>query len=269
MTAPSSTPAAFAELLARAVSEPGVISDAYRQFHHYSIGNQLLAWSQCLERGIPPGPMATFPRWKELGRHVRKGEKAITLCQPVTVRRRAQADDGSEDDDVFTRFVYRPHWFVLAQTDGAEIPSVPIASWDAGRALAALDVTEIPFDATDGNCLGYARERSIAINPVNPMPYKTRFHELAHVLLGHTAEGVQADGEITPRNLRECEAEAVALLCCAALDLPGVEQCRGYIQSWWGSGNPIPERSAQRVLKAADQILRAGRDAGAADGVAS
>ena len=64
MIAPSSNPAAFAELLTNAVSDPGVISDAYRQFHHYSIGNQLLAWAQCLERGIPPGPMATFPRWK-------------------------------------------------------------------------------------------------------------------------------------------------------------------------------------------------------------
>jgi hypothetical protein len=179
MIAPSSNPAAFADLLARAVSEPGVISDAYRQFHTYSIGNQLLAWSQCLERGIAPRPMATFPRWKELGRYVRKGEKAITLCQPVTVKRQTDAvdvDDASEPE-VFTRFVYRPHWFVLAQTDGAEIPPAPIPSWDAGRALAALDIAEIPFDAMDGNVLGFARGRSIAINPVNPMPHKTRFHE--------------------------------------------------------------------------------------------
>src|SRR5262245_53836738 len=42
------------------------------------------------------------------------------------------------------------------------------------------------------------------------------------------------------------------------LDLPGVEFSRGYIQNWWGTGNPIPERSAQRILKAADQILKAG-----------
>ncbi len=117
---------------------------------------------------------------------------------------------------------------------------------------------EVPFDATDGNVLGFARARSIAVSPINPMPHKTRFHELAHVLLGHTAEGEQADGELTPRSLRECEAEAVALLCGAALELPGVESCRGYIQSWWGSGHPIPERSAQRVLKVADQILKAG-----------
>ena len=93
------------------------------------------------------------------------------------------------------------------------------------------------------------------------MPHKTRFHELAHVLLGHTSEGVQADSEITPRNQRECEAESVALLCCAALDLPGVAECRGYVQHWWGQGNPIPERSAQRILKTADQILKAGTSA--------
>jgi hypothetical protein len=70
---------------------------------------------------------------------------------------------------------------------------------------------------------------------------------------------MQADEEITPRNLRECEAEAVSLVCCAALNLPGVEASRGYIQAWWGKGNPIPERSAQAILRVADQILRAGR----------
>ena len=90
------------------------------------------------------------------------------------------------------------------------------------------------------------------------MPHKTTFHELGHVLLGNTSESEQADSDITPRSLRESEAEAVALLCCAALGLSGVDFSRGYIQSWWGAGNQIPERSAQRVLKVADQILKAG-----------
>jgi hypothetical protein len=76
------------------------------------------------------------------------------------------------------------------------------------------------------------------------------------------------DDDRTPRNLRECEAEAVALLCCAALDLPGAEHCRGYIQAWWGAGNPIPERSARRVLKVADQILKAGAEKVAEVGIA-
>ena len=67
------THAAFAELLESAVSDPGILSAAYSAFHNYSIGNQLLAWSQCMERGIQPGPIATFSHWKEFGRHVRKG----------------------------------------------------------------------------------------------------------------------------------------------------------------------------------------------------
>ena len=260
---------------------------------------------QCQERGITPGPINTFPGWKSLGRWVRKGQKAITLCQPVTVRRRdtpepsdntradrsqatasgpsqtpasgapqipaSKADDGHQtatkspqdhNPEIITRFVYKPRWFVLAQTEGEPLPEPAIPSWDASRALSGLDVTEVPFDHVDGNCLGFARERSIAINPVNPMPHKTRFHELGHVLLGHTSEGQQADSETTPRSLRECEAETVALLCCAALDLPGVAECRGYIQSWWGQGHEIPERSAQRILKVADQILKAGTDQG-------
>jgi antirestriction protein ArdC len=249
---------AFADLLQQAVTEPGIISAAYRQFHTYSLGNQLLAWAQCIERGLTPGPIATFMGWKEKGRYVRKGERAITLCRPITVKRTTTTDDGSEEATAATWFVYKPYWFVLAQTDGTPLPEQPTPQWDKDRALAALDVAEAAFDATDGNVMGFARGRSIAISPLNPLAHKTRFHELAHVLLGHTSEGDQNDGELTPRSLRECEAEAVAMLCCAALDLPGVEFSRGYIQSWWGAGNPIPERSAQRILKAADQILKAG-----------
>jgi antirestriction protein ArdC len=252
--------ASFADLLTSAVTEPGIISAAYRQFHHYSLGNQLLALSQCIARGISPGPIATFPKWKELGRHVKRGERAIVLCMPITIKRTAETEP-LEDPAVFTRFVYKPHWFVLAQTEGEDLPPVAIPAWDRASALRALDVAEIPFDDPDGNVQGFARQRTIAISPVNPLPHKTTFHELAHVLLGHTSEGDQNDGEQTPRNLRECEAEAVALLCCAALDLPGVEYSRGYIQSWWGAGNPIPERSAHRILKVADQILKAGAPA--------
>lgn len=140
---------------------------------------------------------------------------------------------------------------------GADMPPLALPTWDAERALAALNVTEEPFDATNGDLRGYARGRMIAVSPINLMPHKTRFHELAHVLLGHTAEGYPLGDERTPPNLAECEAEAVAMLCCAALDLPGVELAGRYIQHWWGPGK-IPKRSAQRILEAVDQILKAG-----------
>lgn len=80
------------------------------------------------------------------------------------------------------------------------------------------------------------------------------------MILGHTSEADFNDTERTPKNLREVEAEAVALLCCEALKLEGAEFCRGYIQEWLkgGSDSAIPEKSAQKILKAADQILKAG-----------
>src|SRR5439155_17554869 len=82
----------FSDLLARAVSEPGVVSRAYSAFHGYSIGNQLLALVQCAERGITPGPIATFIGWKDKGRHVRKGARAIVLCMPVTCKRKLDVE---------------------------------------------------------------------------------------------------------------------------------------------------------------------------------
>jgi len=246
------------QLLEQAISEPGLMSAAYRAFHQYSFGNQLLAWSQCVERGIAPGPMTTFRGWQKKQRYVMKGQKAIILCQPVTVKTEETPDEAAR---AFTRFIYRPHWFVLAQTDGEAISPDPCADWSAARALQVLDIAEMPFAMMDGNCQGYAQERSIAINPVAAHPHKTRFHELAHVVLGHTAEGPLTDSEKTPTCLREVEAEAVALLCLEALDLPGAAYCRGYIQHWNESRGhaPIDEKSATRILKATDQIIKAGK----------
>jgi len=247
----------FADLLQTAVTEPGTLSQAYSQFHNYSLGNVLLAAFQCAARGIPLGPLATFNRWKELGRHVKKGEKALTLCQPVTFKKTADSTD--EAEAVIVRFVYRNQWFVLSQTDGQPLQAPDVPEWHKDHALATLAVTETPFTAISGNVMGYATGKTLAINPLNPHPIKTLFHELAHILLGHTAESGQADGDDTPRSLQEAEAEAVALLCCEALGLPGADLCRGYIQHWYGQGNPISERSAQRILRVADQVLRAGR----------
>lgn len=236
--------------------------EAYSAFHSYSIGNQLLAMWQCSFRGLQLGPIKTFPGWKNVGRTVKRGERAIQLCMPVTFKRRGRAntDEGEldQDDSFTTGFIYKPNWFVLSQTEGAEIELPPIPGWDKEQTLITLDITEVPFTSTNGNSQGYARKREIAINPLAQLPHKTRFHELAHILLGHTSETDFEHGERLPRNLQEVEAESVALLCCEALALDGAEFCRGYIQGW-ADGEPIPEQSAKRILGAADKILRAGR----------
>jgi hypothetical protein len=251
----------WAALLVEAVNKPGLIMEAYSAFHNYSIGNQILALVQCHLRGLQPGPINTFPKWQTLGRVVKRGERALTLCMPIT---RKQREEESEEEHTFTSFAYKPRWFVLSQTQGRELEPTTVREWDSEKAIAALSIERVDFDKTDGNCQGFARKRQIAINPVAQLPYKTLFHELAHVILGHTTEADFADTETTPRNLREVEAEAVALLCCESLGLEGADYCRGYIQNWLYQGigfnaDAIPEKSAQKIFRSADQIIRAGR----------
>jgi hypothetical protein len=110
----------------------------------------------------------------------------------------------------------------------------------------------------DGNCQGYAEGRSIAINPVAVLPHKTRFHEIAHIVLGHTLEHKMADSELTPRDIREVEAESVAYILCQLLGLKGEEESRGYIQSWL-KDKDIEDASARKIFSAVDKILKSGQ----------
>jgi hypothetical protein len=258
----------WSALLVEAVNKPGMIMEAYSAFHAYSIGNQILALVQCQMRGLEPGPINTFPGWQALGRSVKRGARALILCMPITRKCRDEGAESNGDDAsgerTFTSFMHKARWFVISQTVGDEFTPPRLPEWEAERALAALDIDQIAFTDTDGNCQGYARKRQIAINPVAQLPHKTLFHETAHVILGHTSEADFTDTERTPKNLREVEAEAVALLCCEALNLEGAEFCRGYIQNWLCpaigyDADAIPEKSAQKIFRAADQILRAGR----------
>lgn len=259
------TETTFRDLLDAAITHPGTVSAAYSAFHNYSMGNQMLAYLQCAGRGLPIGPLASFGRWKDLGRHVLKGSKAIELCMPITMRRKGDDSAAPAQADAapatFTKFVFRRNWFVLAQTDGQPYVAPPLPDWDKARALSALDITEIPYALLNGNCQGYAIGRTVAVSTIATHPEKTLLHEIAHVLLGHTAEATMTDSEKTPRDIREVEAESVAMLVSAVLNLPGLSDSRGYIQAWNQGGDVISEHSAKRIYKATDQILKAGRPA--------
>lgn len=245
----------WSNMLKQAITQPGIISEAYHAFHGYSLGNRILAALQLQDRGLGLSPIASFNAWKEKGRFVKKGEKALRLFMPVTVKIQ---DDDSDDVSVFSRFIFKAAWFSYDQTEGEEIVCEPVAlDWNAEQALKNLEIEAIPFKHLNGNVQGFARLHQIAINPVAILPHKTRFHELAHVVLGHTKEHELNDSENTPQNLREVEAECVAFICCSTLGLAGLDESRGYIQSWL-QGNDIPSKSASKIFGAADKILKAG-----------
>jgi hypothetical protein len=178
---------------------------------------------------------------------------------PITGKKAVKDETtGEETTEHYTFFVWKPRWFVLAQTEGEEYkPDVASTAWDRAKALEALSIEERPFEMVDGNCQGYSHHRVIAINPLAVNPLKTTIHEIAHILCGHTAEGRVTDSETTPRHLREAEAESVAFLVGSIIGLGNLSDSRGYIQGWL-QGDSIPEKSAQKIFRVADQILKAG-----------
>jgi hypothetical protein len=271
------SPVSWEVLLREAVEKPGLIHEAYCAFHNYSLGNQMAAAFQCALRDIPIGPLDTFKGWEQKGRRVRRGEKALWLCVPYTCR--VQKDGGQENDEepsragqsraeqsreTITGFDWKPRWFTLLQTDNLQSDTVfyrevPPNLYNNNSAMKVLLIEEVPFEHLNGNVQGYARARQVAVSPIAALPHKTLFHEMAHVLLGHTERGECSDEERLPKNLREVEAESVAYLCCENLGLPGGEYSRGYIQHWL-QGEEIPESSARRIFSIADKILKAGKE---------
>ena len=53
-----------------------------------------------------------------------------------------------DESPTFTRFIYRPRWFVLAQTEGGDVAADAPATWNQSAALARLNPT-LPPQALD------------------------------------------------------------------------------------------------------------------------
>src|SRR5262245_39108735 len=86
----------FRQLLEEAVMKPGTLMRAYSLFWNYSLGNQILALMQANRRGIALGPIASFNRWKELGRHVKRGVCIPTELVHVVANRRHHVSDARD-----------------------------------------------------------------------------------------------------------------------------------------------------------------------------
>lgn len=246
-------------LLNEAVNKPGIISSAYSIFHNYSIGNQLLAWSQCIARNIQPSPIATYKKWQELGRQVKKGSKALSLCMPVTIKKNNNISE-EKTDDYKQIFVIKRNWFLLNDTDGDDfVFELKHPIWNHKIALQNLDINLTEFTMFNGNCQGYAEGRNIAINPLAYFPIKTMMHEIAHVILGHTYQENMQDSENLAKDIKEVEAESVAYILGSLLKINGLSESRGYIQSWL-SNEKISDKSVQRIFGAVEKILKAGNN---------
>ena len=217
----------WAELLKKAVEDPGTIAKGFALFHRYSIGNQILIMEQCYIKGIAPGPVATYKQWKELGRQVKKGAKALYMQVPCIYKAKKDTETQEELPPILKGFRYQKLWFVLSETEGLdfEIEEQP-PKWDSKQAMKVLAIQEIPFSRVNGNIAGYARGRELAINPIAEGKVMVRLHEMAHIVLGHT-ENITISSMISERNNQEVEAESVAFICGNILGLPCMSDSTG------------------------------------------
>jgi antirestriction protein ArdC len=248
----SETKLDWQQLIDQALTMPGNVGETYNRFYRYSYLNQLYLAMQGVRE-----PVATYKRWQDLGRQVLRGSKAASIVRPIIIEKK---DAAGEVKDRITRFKPVKCLFTVSQTEGDELPPADIPSWSLATALDELDIKQVPFEHMNGNVAGYSVEREFAINPVAVNPTKTTFHEVGHIVLGHTDEARQAEYQLH-RGVSEFQAEATAYLSMnelEQLDDTTASQSRGYVQTWLKGQRP-PDTAIRQVFSATDQILRAGR----------
>jgi N-terminal domain of anti-restriction factor ArdC len=129
--------------LSEALNAPGSLGTTYTRFYNYSFLNQIRLMMQGTRE-----PVATYNRWVELGRQVRKGSKAKVVLAPIMVSRDAKdgenlvigADGKPRKRQILVGFRDSRTVFGFSDTDGDDLPAVDLPGWDVDTALAALKV---------------------------------------------------------------------------------------------------------------------------------
>jgi hypothetical protein len=239
-------------MLEMVLNEPGSMGDTYSRFYNYSYGNQVLLLSQGVRE-----PVASYERWKALGRQVRKGTTSAWIRRPISIH----VDDAEDPDGPgmsFTKFKLVRGAHPYSHTDGEDLPPYDPPQWDRSKALSALDIREIAFAKIDGNTMGYSRGREFAVNPMAKYPLGTTMHELAHIVHGHTDNSFDYAGH---RGIAEFQAEATAYLLMheiGEVDRFDPSESRAYVQGWLRGKQRPADHQITAVFGAVDKILTAG-----------
>jgi antirestriction protein ArdC len=229
------------------------------RFHRYSFGNVIMILSQ--------HPNAThvagYRAWQDMGRQVRKGEKAITILAPII---RKVEDKTGEDVKRLTGFK-GSSVFDISQTEGDELPDIHTAlnGDDAGL------INELLGFATSQNipvcfkgCLGpngichFSKDGQISISVESQLSRlhqcKTLAHELGHALMHGEKEYRLHNG----KSQIELEAESVAFMVLHHFGLDSGHYSFAYVLNWSGGSEEAIAQlkvSGQRIQSAAHQVI--------------
>ncbi len=212
----------------------------------YSFGNQLLIAMQRPDATYVAG----FRAFLALNRCVRKGERAVRILAPMSVRgREAGQAEGtvSQDNERPRRVVFRAvSVFDVSQTEGLpgtepvslESPSQPIQGDSHTHLLPALEklAVELGYSvarrALDGPADGWcdSHKHEIVINDELSANAQVRVlvHEIAHALgVGYSDYG---------RRRAEVLVDTVTFIVCGAVGLDTSGSSVPYVAGWGESG---------------------------------
>lgn len=233
--------------------------NAMSRFHNYSFGNVLEIARQRPDATRVAGMYA----WNQLGRRVKKGEKAIRILAPIIGVRRKRDEEAEKDitqQNTRALLGFRTAAvFDVSQTEGAELPELKGVSGEVGENRARL----VSFIETQGIALMYTEKIApalgmsyggrIAILPgqSDAEEFSTLVHELAHEML-HKAERRTA----RTKTVRETEAEGIAFVVGKAVGLTTGTASADYIHLYHGNASLLAE--SLEVIQRASAVILAG-----------
>jgi len=257
-------------------------SDAWREhlalqarFHNYSPLNTMWMWCQWEVRRendptLPPfSQPAAFSTWKDLGRFVRKGEKALSVLAPIIITDRDEVGEDGKPRKRCVGFRLKRRTFDVSQTDGDPLPENPAmptlltggadpAAWDAAVAHAeslgfSVSVAEVPGSA-NGYCDHATKRLVVEASNDRAQQLKTLLHEVAHA---HLHGPDRPDGMGTAE--MEVEAESTAFVIATMLGFDTADYSVGYVATWASRDDrgEVLRRTTERVVKTARLVVEA------------
>lgn len=230
------------------------------KFHSYSFNNSILILMQKPDARYVAG----YRTWESLNRHVKKGEKGITILAPnphrltkeVTVinpetgQPRLDADGKPmTEQKQITYASFRPITiFDVSQTEGEPLPELVTELKKKAlnypllmNIIKSTSPVPIRFESWEGLAKGYYNRTSDEIVIKDGMSesqtLKTALHETAHSILHADKKNLKDPAT------KEIKAESVAFIVCNHFGIDTSDYSFAYLASW-SSSKELPELRA-------------------------
>ena len=259
------------------------------RFHNYSYNNTILIHMQ-----MPSAThVAGFNKWKnQFGRHVKKGEKGLTIIAPTPFKKRIEEmkldpdtrapvldHDGNvimEEREIEIPLFRPVKVFDVSQTEGRPLPSLvaPLtgdvqqyeAFMEALRRTSPVPVQFKPLrEGLDGFLNLEDQTITIREGMSQVQTVCAAVHEITHAMLHNreqerlsAAAGTEQAEKLKPKdqNTKEVEAESVSYTVCQYYGIETSANSLGYIATW-SKDKSLPELKAslETISKTANILI--------------